>query len=59
VQPAGQEEAQTAQQLTQQISELAKKLPPSAIADPYALRKAMGMSYGMSICKSNSLFYLN
>jgi len=59
VQPAGQEEAQTAQQLTQQISELAKKLPPSAIADPYALRKAMGMSYGMSICKSISLFYLN
>ncbi|KAH8237565.1 hypothetical protein KR038_009651 [Drosophila bunnanda] len=42
---AGQEEAQTAQQLTQQISDLAKKLPPSAIADPYALRKAMGMSY--------------
>ncbi|XP_017069932.1 LOW QUALITY PROTEIN: bromodomain-containing protein 7 [Drosophila eugracilis] len=45
VQPAGQEETQTAQQLTQQISDLAKKLPPSAIADPYALRKAMGMSY--------------
>ncbi|EDW28628.1 GL19286 [Drosophila persimilis] len=45
VQPAGQEEAQTAQQLTQQISDLAKKLPPSAIADPFALRKAMGMSY--------------
>ncbi|XP_017115878.1 bromodomain-containing protein 7 [Drosophila elegans] len=45
VQPAGQEEAQTAHQLTQQISDLAKKLPPSAIADPYALRKAMGMSY--------------
>lgn len=45
VQPAGQEEIQTAQQLTQQISDLAKKLPPSAIADPYALRKAMGMSY--------------
>lgn len=35
--------------MTQQISDLAKKLPPSAIADPYALRKAMGMSYGKSI----------
>lgn len=46
VQPAGQEEAQTAQQLTQQFTDLAKKLPPSAIADQYALRKAMGMSYG-------------
>ncbi|BFF95691.1 bromodomain-containing protein 9 [Drosophila madeirensis] len=45
VQPAGQEEAQTAHQLTQQITDLAKKLPPSAIADPFALRKAMGMSY--------------
>ncbi|KAL7741452.1 hypothetical protein ACLKA6_000777 [Drosophila palustris] len=42
---AGQEETQTAQQLTQQLSDLAKKLPPSAIADQYALRKAMGMSY--------------
>ncbi|XP_017105456.2 bromodomain-containing protein 7 [Drosophila bipectinata] len=45
VQPAGQEEIQTAAQLTQQISEMAKKLPPSAIADPYSLRKAMGMTY--------------
>ncbi|EDV99112.1 GH13677 [Drosophila grimshawi] len=42
---AGQEETQTAQQLTQQLSDLAKKLPPSAIADQYALRKAMGMSF--------------
>lgn len=46
VQPPGQEETQTAQQLTQQLTDLAKKLPPSAIADQYALRKAMGMSYG-------------
>ncbi|XP_064537287.1 bromodomain-containing protein 7 [Drosophila montana] len=45
VPPAGQEESQTAQQLTQQLSDLAKKLPPSAIADQYALRKAMGMSF--------------
>lgn len=45
VPPAGQEELQTAQQLTQQLSELAKKLPPAAIADQYALRKAMGMSF--------------
>lgn len=49
VQPAGQEEIQTAAQLTQQISEMAKKLPPSAIADPYSLRKAMGMTYGMLV----------
>lgn len=49
VQPAGQEEIQTAAQLTQQISEMAKKLPPSAIADPYSLRKAMGMTYGKLI----------
>lgn len=46
VQPPGQEETHTAQQLTQQLTDLAKKLPPSAIADQYALRKAMGMSYG-------------
>lgn len=58
VQPAGQEEIQTAQQLTQQISDLAKKLPPSAIADPYALRKAMGMSYGKSICKYDYFAHL-
>lgn len=45
VPPPSQEETQTAQQLTQQLSDLAKKLPPSAIADQYALRKAMGMSY--------------
>ncbi|KAH8378131.1 hypothetical protein KR093_009459 [Drosophila rubida] len=45
VQPPGQEETQTAHQLSQQLTDLAKKLPPSAIADQYALRKAMGMSY--------------
>ncbi|KAH8273732.1 hypothetical protein KR018_011185 [Drosophila ironensis] len=45
VQPPGQEETQTATQITQQISDMAKKLPPSAIADPYSLRKAMGMSF--------------
>ncbi|XP_017853062.1 bromodomain-containing protein 7 [Drosophila busckii] len=41
----GPEEVQMAQQLTQQLSEVAKKLPPAAIADQYALRKAMGMSF--------------
>ncbi|KAH8293073.1 hypothetical protein KR044_000493 [Drosophila immigrans] len=46
VQPPGLEETQTAQQISQQLTDLAKKLPPSAIADQYALRKAMGMSYG-------------
>ncbi|EDW77710.1 uncharacterized protein Dwil_GK24409 [Drosophila willistoni] len=41
----GPEETLVAQQVQQQLSEMAKKLPPSAIADPYSLRKAMGMSY--------------
>lgn len=60
VQPAGQEETQTAQQLTQQLSELAKKLPPSAIADQYALRKAMGMSYGkLSLLTTSVFLFIN
>ncbi|XP_039951270.1 bromodomain-containing protein 7 [Bactrocera tryoni] len=41
---AGAEEVHLAHQITQQLSDVAKKLPPSAVVDPYSLRKAMGMS---------------
>ncbi|XP_067626127.1 bromodomain-containing protein 7 [Eurosta solidaginis] len=41
---AGAEELHLAHQITQQLSDVAKKLPPSAVVDPYSLRKAMGMS---------------
>lgn len=46
VQPPGQEETHLASQITQHLSDLAKKLPPAAIADPYSVRRAMGMSFG-------------
>ncbi|XP_075152475.1 bromodomain containing 7/9 [Haematobia irritans] len=45
VQPASHEETQLAHQVTQNLTDVVKKLPPSAVADPYALRKAMGLSY--------------
>ncbi|XP_023294615.2 bromodomain-containing protein 7 [Lucilia cuprina] len=45
VQPPSQEETQLAQQITQQLTDVVKKLPPSAVTDPYALRKAMGLSF--------------
>ncbi|XP_013102389.2 bromodomain-containing protein 7 [Stomoxys calcitrans] len=45
VQQASQEETQLAHQVTQNLTDVVKKLPPSAVADPYALRKAMGLSY--------------
>lgn len=41
-----QEETQLAQQVSQQLTDIVKKLPPSAITDPYTLRKAMGLSFG-------------
>ncbi|XP_053959226.1 bromodomain-containing protein 7 [Anastrepha ludens] len=41
---ASAEEVHLAHQITQQLSDVAKKLPPSAVVDPYSLRKAMGMS---------------
>lgn len=44
-----QDEIQVANQITQQLTEAAKCLPPSAIADPHTLRKAMGVSYGKSV----------
>lgn len=43
---AAAEEVHLAHQITQQLSDVAKKLPPSAVVDPYSLRKAMGMSNG-------------
>ncbi|XP_037957986.1 bromodomain-containing protein 7 [Teleopsis dalmanni] len=46
VQPVGQEETHIAHQITQQLTDVVKKLPPSAIADVYSLRKGMGMSFG-------------
>ncbi|XP_073826049.1 bromodomain containing 7/9 [Musca autumnalis] len=45
VQPPSHEETQLAHQVTQQLTDVVKKLPPSAVTDPYALRRAMGMSY--------------
>ncbi|XP_061394472.1 bromodomain-containing protein 7 [Musca vetustissima] len=45
VQQPSQEETQLAHQVSQHLTEAVKKLPPSAVADPYALRRAMGMSY--------------
>lgn len=44
VQQPGPEEVQLANQVTLHLTDICKKLPPSAIADPYGLRKAMGMS---------------
>ncbi|CAD6999761.1 unnamed protein product [Ceratitis capitata] len=41
---AGAEEVHLAHQISQQLTDVAKKLPPSAVVDPYSLRKAMGMS---------------
>lgn len=44
--PAGPEEHLLASQITANLTEIAKKLPPSAISNPHGLRKAMGMSNG-------------
>ncbi|XP_055375553.1 bromodomain-containing protein 7 [Condylostylus longicornis] len=44
IQHPSNEENQLAQQITQNFVDIAKKLPPSAITEPHALRKAMGMS---------------
>ncbi|XP_055680365.1 bromodomain-containing protein 7 [Lutzomyia longipalpis] len=44
VQPPGNDEVQLATQITSNITEMAKNLPPEAITSPHALRKAMGVS---------------
>lgn len=54
VQPPSQEETQLAHQVSQQLTDVVKKLPPSAVTDPYALRRAMGISYGKFLSPSLS-----
>ncbi|XP_055852969.1 bromodomain-containing protein 7 [Episyrphus balteatus] len=44
VQQPGPDETHLANQVTLHLSDICKKLPPGAIADPYGLRKAMGLS---------------
>ncbi|XP_059618012.1 bromodomain-containing protein 7 [Phlebotomus argentipes] len=44
VQQPGSDEMQLATQITSNIAEMAKNLPPEAITTPHALRKAMGVS---------------
>uniref|UniRef100_A0A6B2EES2 Putative irf-2-binding protein celtix-1 n=1 Tax=Phlebotomus kandelakii TaxID=1109342 RepID=A0A6B2EES2_9DIPT len=44
VQQPGSDEMQLATQITSNITEMAKSLPPEAITTPHALRKAMGVS---------------
>uniref|UniRef100_A0A1B0DRE2 Uncharacterized protein n=1 Tax=Phlebotomus papatasi TaxID=29031 RepID=A0A1B0DRE2_PHLPP len=46
VQQPGSDEVQLATQITSNITEMAKNLPPEAITSPHALRKAMGVSTG-------------
>lgn len=41
-----EDEIDLAQQITSNLTEMAKQLPPKAIVSPHALRKAMGMSNG-------------
>lgn len=58
IQQPSQEETHLAHQVTQNLTDVVKKLPPSAVADPYALRKAMGLSYGMYCIKTTISIYL-
>ncbi|XP_055642002.1 bromodomain-containing protein 7 [Toxorhynchites rutilus septentrionalis] len=44
VQRAGENEIELAAQITNNLTHIAKQLPPMAIAPPHGLRKAMGMS---------------
>lgn len=44
VQHASVEEVQLAHQVTANLVDIAKQLPPAAISDPHGLRKAMGLS---------------
>lgn len=41
-----EDELELAAQITNNLKEIAKELPPSSIASPHALRKAMGISNG-------------
>lgn len=42
----GEDELELAAQITNNLKEIAKELPPSSITSPHALRKAMGISNG-------------
>lgn len=44
-----EDELELAAQITNNLKEIAKELPPSSIVSPHALRKAMGISNGKSI----------
>lgn len=44
------DEIELAHQLTSNLTEMAKQLPPESITTPHALRKAMGMSSGNQKC---------
>lgn len=48
-----EDELELAAQITNNLKEIAKELPPSSIVSPHALRKAMGLSNG----KHEYLFY--
>lgn len=57
VQQPGPEETILAQQITQHLSDLAKKLPPGSIASPQTLRKAMGLSNGKNFLILIHIYY--
>uniref|UniRef100_A0A336KJ03 CSON011542 protein n=1 Tax=Culicoides sonorensis TaxID=179676 RepID=A0A336KJ03_CULSO len=44
IQHAGPEEVELANQITANIADIAKQLPPGALTTPHALRKAMGLT---------------
>lgn len=41
-----EDELELAAQITNNLKEIAKELPPSSLVSPHALRKAMGLSNG-------------
>lgn len=49
-----EDEIDLATQITNNLTELAKQLPPDAIASPHGLRKAMGLSNGASANSTNT-----
>lgn len=44
-----EDELELAAQVTNNLKEIVKDLPPSSLVSPHALRKAMGLSNGMSL----------
>lgn len=51
-----EDELDLAAQITNNLKEIAKELPPSSIVTPHALRKAMGLSNGMYLLDSKFCF---